>query len=114
VFEGFRILLGARGFVGGNLREAGNAFGLFVVGFRQLADLGLERAEQLEQLAFALFVDGVRAANLASISPMVFSIMVSVPRLTIAVDSARAQKLHWWTIWWCEAIDEPSSYVWAR
>jgi len=36
VFEGFRILLGARGFVGGNLREAGNAFGLFVVVFASL------------------------------------------------------------------------------
>lgn len=47
----------------GNLREPGDAFGLFVVGFRQLADLGLERAEQLEQFKFALFADGVRAAD---------------------------------------------------
>jgi hypothetical protein len=49
--------------MGGKPGEAGDAFGLFVVGFRQLADLGLERAEQLEQLAFALFADGVCAAN---------------------------------------------------
>jgi hypothetical protein len=59
-----RILLCARGFVRGNLREPGDAFGLFIVRFRQRADLGLERAEQLEQLAFAFFADGVRAANL--------------------------------------------------
>lgn len=57
-------MVGARGLMGGKLREAGDALGLFIVGFCQLADLGLERAEQLEQLAFALFTDGVRAANL--------------------------------------------------
>jgi hypothetical protein len=57
-------LLCARGFVRGNLREARDAFGLFIVRFRQRADLGLERAEQLEQFAFAFFVHGVRAANL--------------------------------------------------
>jgi len=55
-----------------NLREPGDAPGLFVVGFRQRADLGLERAEQLEQLPFALFADGAAPRIFASISPMVF------------------------------------------
>src|SRR5208283_2479649 len=64
MLEGLRVLAGARGFVGGELREAGNAFGLLVVRFLQRADLGLELAEQLEQFALALLAYGARVADL--------------------------------------------------
>ena len=37
--------------------------GLFLVRFRQRADLGLELAEQLDEFAFVLFAYGVRAAD---------------------------------------------------
>ena len=53
----------ARGFVGRNLRETGDALRLLVVRFGKLADLGFQRAEQLEQFAFAVFADGFRAAD---------------------------------------------------
>ena len=53
-----RILFVARGFVGRKLREPGDALRLLVVRLGKLADLGFQRAEQLQQFAFALFADG--------------------------------------------------------
>ena len=41
--------VGARGFVRGKSGESGDAVGLFAVGFGELADFGLQRAEQLQQ-----------------------------------------------------------------
>ena len=64
MFEGLGILIGARGFMGGDLREPGDTLGLFIMGFRQGANFGLELAEQLEQLALAVLVPGLRAADL--------------------------------------------------
>ena len=63
MLQRFGILPGAGGFVGGNLREPGDALGLFLVRFRQCADLGLELAEQLDEFAFVRFAYGVRAAD---------------------------------------------------
>jgi hypothetical protein len=54
-----RVLLGAGRFVGGDLRKAGDALGLLAVGLGQLADLGLEGGQQLQQLAAAVFFDGL-------------------------------------------------------
>src|SRR5579859_565739 len=58
-----RILLLARGLVGRKLRETGDALRLLVMRSGKLADLGFQRAEQLEQLALAVFADIVRAAD---------------------------------------------------
>ena len=63
MFERFGILRRARGLVRGRVREVGDAAGVFVVRLGERADLGLERAEQLEQLALAVFADGFRAAD---------------------------------------------------
>ena len=62
-FAQLRILFRARGLVGRQLGEAGDAPGLFIVRFFQNPDLGLECAQQLEQFALAVVVDGIRAAD---------------------------------------------------
>ena len=92
MFQRLRILPGAGGFVGGNLREAGDAFGLFIVRFRQLADLGLERAEQLEQFAFVFFAHGVRAADFRLNFANGFFDHGFRPKLTVAANSASREK----------------------
>src|SRR5690348_4449201 len=83
-----RVLLRARGFVGRKLSETGDARRLLVVRSGKLADLGFQRAEQLEQLALAVFADIVRAAdfrlNLAQIA------FVHTSKVFIAGKSASA------------------------
>ena len=59
-----RILFLPRGFVSGKFCKPGNALRLLTVRFGERADFRLERAEQLEQFAFAVIANGIRAPNL--------------------------------------------------
>lgn len=63
MFQRLGILRRTRGLVRGGLREVGDAAGLLVVRFGKRADFRLQRAEHLEQFAFAPVADGIRAVN---------------------------------------------------
>jgi hypothetical protein len=56
-------LLGARGFVGGDLSEAGDALGLLLVRLGQFSDFRFERAQQMEEFMATLLFDGLSALN---------------------------------------------------
>jgi len=62
-FAQLGVLVSARGFVGGNLGEAGDAAGGFLVGFGQRGDFRFERGKQLDQLALLLRADGARLVD---------------------------------------------------
>src|ERR1035441_10481443 len=61
--EQFRVRLAARGFVGGDLGETGDALGLLLVRLGQFSDFRFERAQQMEEFMATLLFDGLCALN---------------------------------------------------